>query len=660
MIIIPPSSSDIALVPGVEIRNNTICINITKIGDDAYINISNNFTLVSFLDDKFYFKLESPNGPLSNISLDEPADVEIEKSDYEFEFNYSTYEDNYNEINFRYSYNIYIQGFDGLQIERYIKGHNTFYELWRAYFAYIRDYKLIINSNVNISADNGHEIKNGTQVNFSFYNDYYEYDSDYYFYGDYHNLIIKWSENNYFRKIIETMNCNITEEHLADIPNLIVQESVDIKISHFNNDLIYTLQGKFILEKEIISKYNPVALWFPENGSIARANFTYSQKGHFYNHTSCVDCKIEPSLRFDQKGFYIKIPELEEEWEPLASDPVLNVTINGTLENNWFDFVIVTIPKEDSWINISIPSLYEISKINSMFEYYDYKNVSKYSNQISFHGKCQDYGKLHIEWNTLPDKDNDLIPDIKDDFPNNPSEWSDQDGDGVGDNSDPDIDGDGYINSEDDFPYDPDEWNDWDDDGTGDNADIDDDNDGVNDTEDSFPTDPDEWNDTDKDGYGDNFDAFPEEISQWSDTDGDGYGDNVSGINPDMFPNDPTKWNDTDKDGIEDEMDEDIDGDGVNNMQDEYPSNPTKWTGTIEDPSGDNIEDQEPGNSENDGYSNLIDNDPGDSNNIENENLNIDLIFFITICIIIIIILVGLIYSNSKELFLLRKKRNSK
>ena len=42
-----------------------------------------------------------------------------------------------------------------------------------------------------------------------------------------------------------------------------------------------------------------------------------------------------------------------------------------------------------------------------------------------------------------------------DQFPNDPNEFWDTDGDGIGDNSDPDIDGDGIDNSTDLIPYDP-------------------------------------------------------------------------------------------------------------------------------------------------------------------------------------------------------------
>ena len=69
-----------------------------------------------------------------------------------------------------------------------------------------------------------------------------------------------------------------------------------------------------------------------------------------------------------------------------------------------------------------------------------------------------------------------------------------------------DSDGDGFVDPGDDFADNPDEWGDLDGDGVGDNADRDDDNDGVYDAEDAFPRDPDEWADADGDGIGDNGD----------------------------------------------------------------------------------------------------------------------------------------------------------
>jgi beta propeller repeat protein len=90
----------------------------------------------------------------------------------------------------------------------------------------------------------------------------------------------------------------------------------------------------------------------------------------------------------------------------------------------------------------------------------------------------------------LIDSDADGIPDSEDQFPLNSNEYSDLDGDGLGDNMDPDMDGDGIPDSDDDFVMDPREWNDFDNDGIGDNKDPDDDNDGIVDSRDDEPFNP--------------------------------------------------------------------------------------------------------------------------------------------------------------------------
>ncbi len=85
------------------------------------------------------------------------------------------------------------------------------------------------------------------------------------------------------------------------------------------------------------------------------------------------------------------------------------------------------------------------------------------------------------------DSDGDGVPDSEDAFPTDPTEWSDNDLDGVGDNADTDDDNDGYNDHRDAFPLDSAEWLDTDGDGTGDNADTDDDGDGVADAGDNCP-----------------------------------------------------------------------------------------------------------------------------------------------------------------------------
>lgn len=77
------------------------------------------------------------------------------------------------------------------------------------------------------------------------------------------------------------------------------------------------------------------------------------------------------------------------------------------------------------------------------------------------------------------DSDGDGFPDDEDAFPNDPSEWFDNDGDGIGDNADTDDDDDGVPDVNDAFPKDTTEWDDTDSDGIGNNADTDDDGDGI-------------------------------------------------------------------------------------------------------------------------------------------------------------------------------------
>jgi hypothetical protein len=104
------------------------------------------------------------------------------------------------------------------------------------------------------------------------------------------------------------------------------------------------------------------------------------------------------------------------------------------------------------------------------------------------------------------DRDGDGVTNARDLFPNNPDEWLDTDGDGLGDNEDADDDGDGVQDLADAFPLDRLESVDTDSDGIGNSSDFDDDNDGVLDDNDWAPLDPSETMDSDGDGIGNRLD----------------------------------------------------------------------------------------------------------------------------------------------------------
>jgi ELWxxDGT repeat protein len=345
-----------------------------------------------------------------------------------------------------------------------------------------------------------------------------------------------------------------------------------------------------------------------------------------------------------------------------------------------------------------------------------------------------------------PDTDGDGYPDSIDDFPFDPSEWLDTDGDGIGNNADtdddndglddtaeessdpatdpldPDTDDDGYCDGPnaiegiceagpDEFPTDPAEWLDTDGDGVGNNEDTDDDNDGLNDTNETSSdpaTDPLKA-DTDDDGYCDGLiavegicvagpDAFPTNATEWFDTDGDGIGNNedtdddndglndtteessdpatdpldpdtdddgycdgpnaVEGIclaGPDEFPTNVTEWFDTDGDGIGNNEDTDDDNDGLNDTNetssdpatdplkadtdddgycdgliavegicevgpDLFPTDPTDWA----DNDGDGIGDNADPDDDNDGLDDIVEDANGNGTIDEGETDPLD------------------------------------
>lgn len=163
-----------------------------------------------------------------------------------------------------------------------------------------------------------------------------------------------------------------------------------------------------------------------------------------------------------------------------------------------------------------------------------------------------------------PDEDNDGVSQGGDAFPDDETQWQDQDGDGYGDNPNgttpdscilligtstidrygcPDEDGDGASDINDLWLGDDSQYFDSDNDSYGDLAEG---------TDGDYC--PDEFGtatqgvmkgcpDSDGDGYADSDDAFPDEESQWLDGDGDGWGDNqtAGAYKPDHYPNDSTR-----------------------------------------------------------------------------------------------------------------------
>ena len=240
-------------------------------------------------------------------------------------------------------------------------------------------------------------------------------------------------------------------------------------------------------------------------------------------------------------------------------------------------------------------------------------------------------GTSEIDRNGCQDSDGDGYSNPSEDytpsdgadaFPDELTQWRDQDGDGYGDNRDgfqgdqclnvpgpsmydrfgcPDSDGDGYSDPAGDWSVDdgadrfvdqPSQWTDTDNDGFGDNES------GFegdacpalngNSTNDRFGC-----ADTDGDGYSDDgSDAFPAEKSQHMDADGDGFGDNSAGFEADACPDshgtsiyDRYGCSDTDDDGFSD-PDEDW---GLQQGADAFWDDNTQWSDYDGDGFGDNV-----------------------------------------------------------------------
>jgi subtilisin family serine protease len=216
----------------------------------------------------------------------------------------------------------------------------------------------------------------------------------------------------------------------------------------------------------------------------------------------------------------------------------------------------------------------------------------------------------------IPDADGDGAPDIADAFVDDPTEYLDTDGDGLGNNADNDDDGDELLDTDDAFPLDADESLDTDSDGVGNNADTDDDGDGVADADDALPLDAAETTDTDGDGIGNNTDtdddndgvvdtddAFPLDADESLDTDGDGIGNNTDtdddndGVvdTDDVFPLDAGETLDTDGDGVGNNTDTDDDGDGVLDTDDAFPLDADESLDTDSDGVGNNADTDDDG-----------------------------------------------------------------
>jgi len=565
---VPEGEGDVALIPGAVIDSNVITINITVDGDDSLVTVENWFNVSSNYNYILRELIGVEGGEMETFSMTSPESTYYSsQSTTEMGWSYSSINDTVETIDFQYVYSQSFSHIGGLNFTR-IFHSSGFPQMWTEYFMDVMGYRIELRSNAILYATVGQEVHNGTYLEFDYDNDDRYWHSNWYHstWGyPYHFVDIMWGSGNYGR-ITENINCEIRPSDYSDIETLIVSEDVVVDIVPSDDHFSYTLTGSFILNLTTYHMNSPGLLWFPENGTSIRAiiSLTRSVYDHqtdmSHNETEFQLLKSYNGNRFGQRGFYIEVPDpyyydYGFHHSSVVADPVLNITIEGRLDNPWFDFVIVTVPIEESSLTINMPYSFDLEGISSPFEDEDIvENIPQRT--VTFSGMCLARETVHLEWSILPDGDGDGVPDDVDYYPEDPLEWQDWDSDGIPDNFDTDDDNDGWNDSVEvqlgTDMYDPaDMPGDLDEDGIPDKLDEDTDGDGALDVEEMFPYDPSEMWDTDLDGIGDNADMFLYDPAASLDSDGDGYpdewnpgmdaDDSTDNLTLDHFPEDPDR-----------------------------------------------------------------------------------------------------------------------
>ena len=272
-----------------------------------------------------------------------------------------------------------------------------------------------------------------------------------------------------------------------------------------------------------------------------------------------------------------------------------------------------------------------------------------------------------------PDYDGDGYADTDDVFPEEPSQWSDIDEDGFGDEENG-LEGDGCIttigtSTEDRrgcLDSDGDGWSNPDSGWTvtsgadalpnDETQHLDRDGDGYGDNEAGFQADlcPDVFGtstsdklgclDSDGDGWSDAGDMLPLEPTQYVDMDLDGYGDSANGNNPDSCPELPGTSTQTLL-GCPD-----LDGDGWADPIDGLPDNSDYWEDDCPDEVGTSFEDRTGClDSDGDGWSDASDDFPNDASRYVDSSESSNSYLLIISGVVVIIALLGLVMVYRKR-----------
>lgn len=500
-----PADADISLQPGGDITDNNIWLNITVDGNDARIEITNEYILLDMASlNHNYSNLISSDSEIDIFGdFENPAFGEI-SLDNKFEFIFDTNGSFESETKIRFNATFYFSGISGINYTRMMSSMN-YYEHPDSFYSYIHGYNLYINSNVMLNANNGTTEKQGNNVEFSYdFSIDNLWDSPF----DVFNLyyvpefvypahVITWSagsEN--IAQLDEILSASLTPEQLKNVAGLIKHEEVFIEVMNptyvetttthgFMNDETgevqyynytypicdYSLDATLVLDGDIINDFAPCVLWFPNmiNEAEVTLSWDYIDSGNGVTISRSINLDTTPISRAwgRVRGFNIDVPGFQP-YDDFASDLVMNVHIetnNYTSYLAYFD--IVTIPSDaDSFIEFRIYDNAVVDEYDVNFENAVMSTHEGYT-LIRFSGQCDDYGWNSVGWHDLEyDTDGDDWPNYMDSYPEIPyrgnnydlpdySEAIDTDGDGLYDEFDIDDDNDGILDRTDADPLVP-------------------------------------------------------------------------------------------------------------------------------------------------------------------------------------------------------------
>jgi hypothetical protein len=374
----PEASADVIFVPVVFVQNNTLGLDLTVLGGSVLANVTREFILneTQILDELFVAGVNAPGSVSLSARPEEPEGASLNTSAEGFNITFGSMTEGKAELPVRYTYSVRFDSVGALNFTIRPSAKDEVNPMYEILVMSVSDFSLRVHSNIPVSVFNGTGFQNGTDVNVSEWN----YQSHYPFGVRWQTApcLVCWSDGPEGR-VNETLFSRFLPEHRPMMENLIQSESVNITIGQGTDLMPYRLDGKFILNGSLLRPFDTVWLWFPNNITCATAEMDGEP------------CKIEPSVRDGQAGFYIRA-----RYEYFGNTTLV-VNITGNLSDRRCDFFIVTVPAENSSVRYILHPGFRVTAQSSPFEE-AVLNETADCKTLEFRGRCTGRGPVHVEW----------------------------------------------------------------------------------------------------------------------------------------------------------------------------------------------------------------------------------------------------------------------